>query len=205
MSIVNDHREVRSEFDVSDLFAEKCVHLVELPASDDILHRLWTNVFDGMTPGHRLLITSPSHHDFSWELVNRLILAKRLLGNTVGDDHAPLVLPSLLKDPKELTQARPDLSGVVILVRRNLTPIADVSALEHVLTTTGFTIGGVVIVDCDRGRWRRWRRFAQNYGVGSDPDRPWPIIDVLEAEKRRTPRRDRCRSCLRRCRSVARG
>jgi hypothetical protein len=101
-------------------------------------------------------------------------------------EFALLLLPSLLGDASRLAEARQYTHDAVILVRKNVTAIADVDTLAQLFLASGFTIRAVVIVDGEKRRWRKWRRFARAYGVWSDPERPWPAIDVLDDEKIRT-------------------
>jgi hypothetical protein len=198
---VNEHREVHEAADITALFAEGCVHTVDVPASEGDLRRLHTELFATARPSDPLLMASASGSDFSWELVNRLIFTQPTFCNAadlvqvvdegarVGDrEFALLLLPSSLGDDSRLDDARRHTQNAVILVRRNTTPITDVDALARLLHASGFTIRGVVIVHSEQTRWRKWRRFARAYGVWSDPERPWPTIDVLEDEKIRTAR-----------------
>jgi hypothetical protein len=198
---VNEHLKVRDAIDLRDVVVEKGVHVVDLPVSEGELRRLRTELFETAQPGDRFLVGSTSAADFSWELMNRLIVTEPAPNNSpdtpeiVEDgarvnnaESAFLPLPSLLGDASRLEEAHRHTQNAVILVRRNTTPIADIDALARLLRASGFTILGVVIVHSEQGRWRKWRRFARAYGVGSDPERPWPTIDVLEEEKIRTAR-----------------
>jgi hypothetical protein len=198
---MNERREVREAADISALFEEECIHNVGLPASEEDLRRLHTEIFATTRPRDPLLMASTSGSDFSWELVNRLISMQPRScngpdlvhmveeGTSVGDgEFALLLLPSSLSDASRLSAARRHTQDAVILVRGNTTPIADVDALARLLHAADFTIRGVVIVHSEQARWRKWRRFARAYGVGADPERPWPTIDVLEEEKIRTAR-----------------
>jgi hypothetical protein len=198
---MNERREVREAADISALFEEGCIYIVDLPASEGELRRLHTEVFATARPSEPLLIASTSGSDFSWELVNRLIFTQPTLctardlvqivdeGAGVGDgEFAVLLMPSSLGDASVLGDARRRTQNAVILIRGNATAIADIDALARLLNASGFTIRGVVIVHSEQARWRKWRRFASAYGVWSDPERPWPTIDVLEDEKIRTAR-----------------
>jgi hypothetical protein len=199
--VVNEDREVREAIDLREIVVENGVHVVELPVSEGELRRLRTELFENALPGDRFLVGSTSTADFSWEFMNRLIVTEPALNNSPvrpetiekgarlnNAESAFLPLPSLLGDASRLEDAHRHAQGAVILVRKNMTAIADVEALAVLLRASGFTIRGVVIVHSEQARWRKWRRFARAYGVGSDPERPWPTIDVLEEEKIRTAR-----------------
>jgi hypothetical protein len=201
-STVNEHQEVREAIDLRNVVTEGCVHLVDLPASEEDLRRLRTAVFAIARPRDRLLIASTSNSDFSWELMNRLIFTEPTLSGAsdivkmVGEgarvsngEFALLLMPSLLGDASRSEDARRYTHNAVVLARKNITAIADVDALAQLFQASGFTIRAVVIVDCEQRRWRKWRRFARAYGVWSDPERPWPAIDVLDDEMIRTARR----------------
>ncbi|MBJ7339114.1 hypothetical protein [Mycolicibacterium sp.] len=140
---------------------------------------------------------SASDADFSWELTNKLILTTPTVEEVDAAecsatarfgsaDSVISLIPALLDDPARLPDDLPGPRCAVILARKNATTIAEVDAVAQLITKVGFTIRAVVIVDCDNRRWRRWRRFSLAFGVGSDPERPWPTIDVLEEEKRRS-------------------
>lgn len=199
--MTNERREVREAADVSAILEEGCVYIVDLPASVGELSRLHAEVFATARPSDPLLMAGTSGSDFSWELVNRLIFTQPTLcnardlvqtvdeGASVGDgEFAVLLVPSSLGDASVLGDARRHTQNAVILIRKNTTPVADVDALARLLNALDFTIRGVVIVHSEQARWRKWRRFASAYGVWSDPERPWPTIDVLEDEKMRTAR-----------------
>jgi hypothetical protein len=197
---LSQHLTVAKASDLDNLFAEGCVHLVELPAPDEDLQRLRAAVFATAAPGDPLLITSTKRNDFSWELINRLIINEPGLGSAsdlveideeggnLGNDCTVLLLPSVLADTDRLTDARPYTENAVILTRRNVSLTDDVAALSQLLRRHGLTIRGVVVVDSKPSRWRKWRRFARGYGFGSDPEHPWPAIDVLDEENARTRR-----------------
>lgn len=198
---MSERRAVGKAIDLYHLFAESCVHHVDLPAPDEDLHRLRTGVFATAAPGDRVLITSTTSSDFSWELVNRLIVteptsssASDLVeiveegGRIRNPDRTVLLFPSLLADTNRLKDARDYTENAVILTRGNVSLTSDVAALAQLLRTYGFTIRGVVVVYCKPCRWRKWRRFARAYGVWSDPEHPWPAIDVLDEEVIRTGR-----------------
>jgi len=190
-STVNEFGKVVSAADLGELFADGLVHAVELPIADAALRRLWAGPLCVTPPGGRLLLSSTSEGDFPWELVNRLALTAQTLGNVATSEVSEgrggwlLIQPSLLEDRLRWEDTDPKPSSAVILVRKDVSPIAGVRALAHVIAAAEIPIAGVVMVDGNSRRWRRWRRFASHYGVWSDPERPWPTIDVLEAENRR--------------------
>ncbi|WP_149480954.1 hypothetical protein [Mycolicibacterium sp. P1-18] len=191
---MDEFGKVVSAADLGELFADGLVHAVELPLADAALRRLWAGPFSVATAGSRLLLSSTSDSDFPWELVNRLALTAGTFGNTAMSDVSDerggwlLPLPSLLENRLCVDEADPKPGNAVILVRKDASPIAGVRTLADMFATADIPVSGVVIVDGDSRRWRRWRRFASHYGVWSDPERPWPTIDVLEAENRRGPR-----------------
>jgi hypothetical protein len=196
---VNESRVVRTPDDLHSVFAADLVYAIALPATASALDLLGARIF-GAVPTGPVLMTSASPVDFSWELVNHLIRGRAELGpanavelvepgSRAGDDPAALVLvPSLLEDDTRVRAAQPQPRSGVVLVRANSTTVADVDTVAHRLGAAGVTVRAAALVDGDRSRWRRWRRFTHTYGVQADPDRPWPIIDVLEEEKARTAR-----------------
>jgi len=202
---VSEHPTVDKVSDLFELFAERCVHLVDLPVPDEDVRRLRTTVFGTGTPGDRLLIASTTSNDFSWELINRLIAAEPGFGSApdlvevVGEGDSPgnsdstmLLFPSPSADTDKLQDTRHYVEKAVILARRHVSLKSEIGALSQLLRTYGFTIRGVVVVHSKPSRWRKWRRYARAYGVWSDPEHPWPAIDVLDEENARigrTPKR----------------
>jgi hypothetical protein len=204
---VTEDRTVGQENDLCDLFPQNDVYFVNLPAAEEDLHRLRAGVFATARSGDRLLITSATSGDFSWELVNRLIVSEPALGGDSdqveiveeGDqlrnpDCTMLLFPSLLDDTSRLGDGRQYTENAVILARRDVSLISDIADLAQRLRTYRFTVRGVVVADCNARRWRKWRRFARAYGVCSDPEHPWPAIDVLDEENARTGRTRRRRN-----------
>jgi hypothetical protein len=199
---VNSHLEVQAPDDLRAVCASECVHTVDLPVSDDALRQLMTDVLGDASTSRTCLIASTHSSDFSWGLVNRMIRARpgeagaddvRVVerGADVEDCAAVMwLLPSLLGDTERAVAVYRYTQTAVILVRRGRTLVGDVAAVAHLLETSGFTIRAVVLVADENSAWRTWRRFAQAYGVWSDPESPWPVIDVLEDEKvRNNPQR----------------
>ena len=202
---MREHPTVDQVSDLVELFAERCVHVVDLPVPDEDVRRLRAMVFGTETQGDRLLIASTTSNDFSWELINRLISAEPRLDSAsdlvelVGEGDSPgnsdstmLLFPSPLADINKLKDTRHYAEKAVILARRHVSLISDIEALSQLLRTYGFTIRGVVVAHSKPSRWRKWRRFARAYGVWSDPEHPWPAIDVLDEENARigrTPKR----------------
>jgi hypothetical protein len=198
---VRDNRTVGKATDLEDLFPQNDVHFVNLPAAEEDLQRLRTGVFATARSGDRLLITSATSGDFSWELVNRLIVSEPALGidsdlveiveegaRLRNPDCTMLLFPSLLDDTSRLRDGRQYTENAVILARRDVSLISDIADLAQGLRTYRFIVRGVVAADCNARRWRKWRRFTRAYGVCSDPEHPWPAIDVLDEENARTGR-----------------
>jgi hypothetical protein len=136
---------------------------------------------------------------FSWELINRVIVTEpRLDSGPVAVEarvdggvikaSAMILAPSLLKNPGALPVAGRHADAALILARAGPSVVADIEETVDLLRQRGFAVLGAVVVTSGSHRWRKWRRFAETFGVGRNPERPWPVIDVLEDEIARTRR-----------------
>jgi hypothetical protein len=145
------------------------------------------------------MVVSATANEFSWELINRVIVTEPRLDsvpvniNALADgatiaDGAMILEPSLLKTPTALPTAGPLADAAVILARTGLSVVAEIGEAADLLRRQGIAVLGAVVVTSPSHRWRKWRRFADAFGVGRNPERPWPVIDVLEEEIARTRR-----------------
>jgi hypothetical protein len=179
--------------DLHDVVGLGFVHSIEFPAADDDVRRVRAGAFAKASAGEHLVVGSATRDEFSWELINRMIVTEpRLDSEPVGvetlvegghvTDSALILAPSLLNSATALAQAGHHANAAVILARTGLSVVADIHEAAELLNRHHLAVVAAVAVTSGRHRWRKWRRFAEAFGVGRDPQRPWPLIDVLEDE-----------------------
>lgn len=198
---MTSHLRVGGADGLGELFPESRVFgPVDISLSSDALQFLTAELSAISRRSERLLIASSSGEEFSWELANRLMTSEPRLSaadvvDTVGDvvtirgrALTVVLAPSLLAEPEGLERVRESTDCAVILLRKDVTRVGDVEALARRLDAAAFRVSAVAIIEAGHRRWRKWRRFARTYGVLSSAERPWPRIDVLDQETRRTSR-----------------
>jgi hypothetical protein len=174
--------------DLRHLVGPGFVLSIDFPASDDEVRRLRADMFATLTTGERLLVASAAKDDFSWELINRVLVTQPPLGSGSGARDTLVLAPALLSENAGLQSAQDHARAAVILARPTVSMLAEVEKVAGVLRQQGFSLLGAVIVSSSRYRWRKYRRFAETFGVSRDPERPWPVIDILEEELARVRR-----------------
>jgi hypothetical protein len=123
-------------------------------------------------------VTSATADDFSWELISRLVMT------APRPDLTPerlILLPGFGGDAGTARTA-------VVLARGGVTRPEHRADVHAALERQHIPVTAEVTVTCGRYRWRRWQRYAKTMGIWRDPDRPWPVIDVLEEENARMHR-----------------
>lgn len=146
----------------------------------------------------RVLLASATQDDGCHELVDKLaevagarqipVRVVRLVDVDRGsfDVSAPgitlIKAPALLDDPVEATALRGHDFETVIVGRRNFTSVRSVVEVNELLKLNGRAADGLLII---RGRWSLKR--SSESASGERSPNPWPVIDVLEEDRRQTP------------------
>jgi Chain length determinant protein len=178
------------------------VEVVDLDSPGTQMRRLQAELFTPRNDARCLIIAGAKSADGSAAFSELLTMSLEAAGRAVRrvarpadfgpqhDSYSPdglaiVDVPALLESSASAAVLNDAGGGGAVLVtRRGITSLRDAREVQNLLTMNDVTLRAAVILQHSRLPWRRFPSHDESPTDGVDEsDPPWPLIDVLEAEK----------------------